>query len=319
MPNTTNTNQNKKYFRASVTGDAKDRGACAFMFEAYVTNKVTPRYFEAADGKKSRYTFGINVDTNAWETLGRAEGDAEKYKDRVEAHVIFCIAFGRTADELNKTPPTGRVLLTGKFSRNVYKDNAGEERESVGLTVYNVVPVTTLTDAPKYIGGMKVVNKRGEEQIMLCNACGTISYVGELRQGQTDPYLNFSFTANTSVSHAYAMTAGEADQATDSQSLSATVWGKRAESLSRFLRKGMTGVVTGTVQRSENNGNTYYNMNVRGLVLYPAPKDGSAPAPAAPAANPAPAAAPAASAAPDSQFAANLAAIAEEEDDELPF
>lgn len=309
----TNQNQNNRSFQATVVGDAADRGACAFHLESFFTQKVEKRYTPEADGKKSRLTFGVTTNTNAWEILGRAEGDAKKYADKQESHVIFAVAFGQTADKLKDMNMSGRVVLTGKLQRSVYNDKNGAEHESVSLTVYNLVPVTKIDEAPKYMAAMKAINGKGEQQVMLCGACGTISYVGELKQGTNDAYMHFNVKCTADVARAYAVANGGTSSG-ENKTLSITVWGKRAEGLSKILRKDMPVIATGVVTQNVNNGTTYYNMSARGITLYP--KDPAS----------APASAPANTPADDTdgtgpQFAGvgNLAEIAESEDDELPF
>ncbi len=289
-----------------VYADAVNRGACVAHLEAYF-GKSEPKYYPEADGKKSRLTLSFTSNTNVWELLGRAEGDPDRYKDRQESHVLFGVAFGTAADRLKDMKKSGRCCLTGKISRNVYKDGSGAEREAVSVTIYSVVPVTSLTDAPEYIAGMKTKTSKGDEQTMLCCVAGEVSYVGELKQGTKDPYFSFSMKTKGDIARAFAVANG-AKPGESSNSVSVTVWGRRAEALSKFVAKGMPLIVTGTVTDRENNGKTYYNMSCRGLTLYPKDK-GETPAPATAPAAAAPAAA--------NQFA-NVADI-DDDDGELPF
>jgi single-stranded DNA-binding protein len=252
--------------------------------DAFVSSKVEIKYLEANGDKKSRLTWAVTTNRPVFEILGASEGDSQKYADKQEGHMLYCTAFGQTADKLkDRVQAKARLVLMGRLNRSVYTDRNGAEHESVNLTVFHLVPMDSFDNAPKYMSAVKALNRKGEAFTMISGVAGKITYVGEVQSGTRDSYLHFSVEATAAIDAAYAQANGTYDKTKkyDNKKVSVTVWGKRAESLAKILKTGMPVVISGSVTTNENNGQTYYNMSAQSLSLYPKVADPNAAAAAA--------------------------------------
>lgn len=320
--------ENKNRYKTHSVGMTAKGVPYAFQLEGYVSSPA-PFFSAAHDDKKAFLSVSIGLPCPADMLFAMAKGEYDKEKNYSVPEFATLRLYGKAAEDYSSILNKGRhVVVSGRMVWREYttKDNnpgerldidvdniidAGSYANGIEPTVGNDIAVSTLSYTNKQDGLTRTIP-------MACTVSGTV--VG-CRPLSTSPrgttYLQFGIRTNMPAEKIVDLANGtySKDKAYDGKKtiINATIFGQRAEGLSKVLSNGAVVVVSGAVDAREYNGNVSYQIRPRGdavtLIKYGA-RPSSAPAPVNGTA--------AAAAEPDTSAAGNFAPI-DDDDDELPF
>lgn len=309
-------NSNKKGFLAmnagvDVTPTGKDT-PYAFHVDGIVSTE--PAYHEGKDGKKGLLILNVVVGRNPWQMLGEDEVKAQANNPNVNADrpfVSVCV-FSPRAEELKDRLTKGsKVSFSGRVDKNVYTRQSDQTQiETVRVYADVIYPIScrataggTPTNTINHVT-QKYTRRDGTEGTanMGTLVAGTVKSAGSVREVNGQSVVSFELELPVAALLCEAIINGTYQKGTDYGNykvVSCSVWGPRAQHLSRVLTEGNTLLVTGTASQRDYNGQKYVNMTVRDITVMSWNNAAASAAPAnvpastAPAPNPAPANAPA--------------------------
>lgn len=286
----------------------------AFHVDGIVSTE--PVYHEGKDGKKGLLVLNVVVGRNPWQMLGENEVKAQENNTNVNADrpfVSVCV-FSPRAEELKDRLTKGsKVSFSGRVDKNVYTRKSDQVQvETVRVYADIIYPIScrataggTPTNTINHVT-QKYTRRDGTEGTanMGTLIAGAVKSAGSVREVNGQSVVSFELELPVSALLCEAIINGTYQKGADYGNykvVSCSVWGPRAQHLSRVLTVGNTLLVSGSASQREYNGQKYVNMTVRNITVMswnneataPANAPAPSPAPTAPASNPAPANAPA--------------------------
>lgn len=320
--------ENKNRYKTHSVGMTTKGEPYAFQLEGYVSSPAP--YFSAAhDGKKAFLSASIGLPCAADQLMALAKNEFDKEKSYVAPEFATIKLYGQAAEKFSSVLNSGRhVVVAGRLVWRQYTTKDGNPGERLEVEVDNLIDGGSFKDGADPVIGNDIAvatlayksNQDGLERTlpMACTVSGTV--IGTKPLG-TSPkgtsYLQFGIRTQMPAEKICDLANGtyNKDKAYDGKKtiVNASVFGTRAEGLSKVIADGAIVVVSGAIEAREYNGNISYQIRPRGdaiTVIKYGPRNGSTPEPAADSA--------AAAANPDTSAAGNFTPI-DDEDDELPF
>lgn len=246
-----------------------ERGQYAFHVEGFLTRDVYYVPENTEKGKKSFARFSLGIARNSWALLGEE-------KNYPESTFLDGVCFGYDADRTKSLKKGQKIVLSGKLQKREFTRKTGEAGYSVEAVCDHLIalctkanPGSAMNTSVSHVVRECIKNGEEEKQNLVCLLSGSVTSVEPVREVNGNQVLNWQMEIPLEAAKMAAIVKGsyrkEADYG-NRKLVRCSVWGKRAEKLSKIL-EGCELAVTGVPVSRIYQGNEFVDLLVRDLSI----------------------------------------------------